>query len=199
MNKYFFNNSKEAHHFPLLGGLRGASHFHLSGGLRGALRGASHFPKKSRPPLAVGSHYQGGIIAYMDGNGHGLIAAPSDHSDAIHWHSLNDIATGAQRSDYGTGKSNTMIIVAMQGAGSYAAQLCFDLALNDYRDWFLPSKDELNMLYQNSDLIGGFSTGHYWSSTDYGVSLAWSQDFSTGTHIYSNKNLTCRVRPVRYF
>jgi hypothetical protein len=42
----------------------------------------------------------------------------------------------------GTGNTNTNLIVAVQGNGNYAAKICYDLVLNGYSDWFLPSRDE---------------------------------------------------------
>ena len=54
--------------------------------------------------------------------------------------------------------------------------------------WRLPTRDELNTLYQNKDKIGGFaitnySLKDYWSSTegrnDFG-GFAWYQDFNNG-------------------
>ena len=32
--------------------------------------------------------------------------------------------------------------------------------------WRLPTKDELNILYENKDKIGGFASNNYWSSTE---------------------------------
>jgi hypothetical protein len=46
-----------------------------------------------------------------------------------------------------------------------AARKCDDLALNGYDDWFLPSKDELNQMYLQRSVIGGFHKC-YWSSSE---------------------------------
>jgi hypothetical protein len=54
---------------------------------------------------------------------------------------------------------------------SFAAGLANSYRGGGYIDWFLPSRDELNLLYQAKDVIGGFATsGHptYWSSTQKG-------------------------------
>ena len=122
---------------------------------------------KPEPKLEIGQEYQGGKIAYLDATGkHGLIAAPADQSAGIQWYNGSDIATGATGTAIGTGKNNTTKIVQAQRAGNYAAKLCDDLVLNGYNDWYLPSQDELKELYKNKDLIGGFTTGWYWSSTE---------------------------------
>ncbi|MCL2511194.1 MAG: Ig-like domain-containing protein [Bacteroidales bacterium] len=153
---------------------------------------------------SIGDYYQGGIVFYIDATGkHGLIAAPQDQSTGTPWWNGSYIVTGATGTAIGTGRSNTTRIIQVQGEGGYAAKLCDDLVLNGYTDWFLPSKDELNLLYQNKDLIGGFATGsydYYWSSSESSNINAWSQNFTTGNQ-YSgnNKNYTYRVRAVRAF
>ena len=54
-----------------------------------------------------------------------------------------------------------------------------------YRDWFLPSKDELNLMYRSLKVrgLGGFSSYYYWTSSETPGSYpnrAWSQRFSDG-------------------
>jgi len=149
---------------------------------------------------SVGSNYQGGIVAYIDETGkHGLIAAPSDQSTGSQWYNGSYIITGATGTAIGTGKSNTTRIIQAQGEGGYAAKLCDDLVLNGYSDWYLPSKDELNILYQNKNLIGGFTTDYYWSSSENDTNDAWYQYFYIGNQNYLYKYCTYRVRAVRAF
>ena len=109
--------------------------------------------------------------------------------------------TGATGTAIGTGQANTTAIVTIQGAGSYAAQLCNDLTVGSYSDWYLPSKDELNKLYLNRDAIGGFASayGYYWSSSEDNAYFAWSQNFYDGSQGYGPKVNTLRVRAVRAF
>ena len=149
--------------------------------------------------LEIGQEYQGGIIAYLDATGkHGLIAAPEDIGTA-QWYSgqVSLVTTGAE---IGAGKSNTTRIVQLQDSSSYAARLCDDLVLNGYDDWFLPSKDELNLLYQHRLEIGGFDyTGIYWSSTEESYNTVWYQYFGNGYQYYYYKYYACKVRAVRAF
>lgn len=58
---------------------------------------------------------------------------------------------------------------------------CNSLQRLGYDDWYLPSKEELNILYQNKDEIGRFSDGWYWSSTPaYSDRYYWGQSFNYG-------------------
>jgi hypothetical protein len=69
--------------------------------------------------------------------------------------------------EYGTGNSNTNVIVASQREGSYAAKLCYYLVLDGYSDWYLPNTKELEALYANHEAIGGFAhSDTYWSSNE---------------------------------
>jgi len=150
--------------------------------------------------IAIGRFYRGGVIAYIDESGkHGLIATISDQSEGIKWYNGSSIHIGATETEIGTGRSNTIKIAQAQGEGSYAAKLCDELILNGYNDWFLPSKDELNELYQNRRLIDGFSTSSYWSSSENDQSSAWRQYFGNGNQYYSSKKSEYRVRPIRAF
>ncbi len=150
--------------------------------------------------LVIGQSYQGGIIFYIDGSGlHGLIAAPSDQSAGSMWYNGSYLTTGAIDSIIGTGLANTNSIVTVQGSGSYAAILCNNLSLSGYNDWYLPSKAELNQLFINRSLVGGFVLNYYWSSTEGALNLAWVQSFWAGDKHNLNKNTSCHVRAIRSF
>ena len=68
------------------------------------------------------------------------------------------------------------------------------------KDWRLPTKDELNVMYKNKDKIGGFANGYYWSSTEDGYDYAWKQTFNNGSEGYNgSRYYFCNVRAVRTF
>lgn len=156
---------------------------------------------KFNTPLFIGASYQGGIIFYLDASGeHGLIAAPTDQSTGIQWWNGSYTTTGATGDGVDSGKANTYMIVGNQGIGSYAAELCRDLHLGGYADWYLPSKYELNLMYLQKANIGGFATnGYYWSSSEDNISNAWVQYFFDGSQDSYYKYYTEYVRAVRAF
>ncbi|MBE9467506.1 MAG: DUF1566 domain-containing protein [Bacteroidetes bacterium] len=162
----------------------------------------------TQPTLAVGVTYGGGIIfyilqdgdlGYVAGETHGLIAAPSDQSTNIQWDNGTHITTGATAITLGTGNANTNTIVASQGAGSYAAQLCADLSLGGFADWYLPSKDELQKLYINKVILGCSASSVYWSSTEINNVQACEEAFEFGTQSNGFKSHNNNVRAVRTF
>ena len=80
-----------------------------------------------------------------------------------------------------------------------ALNLCANLTLGGYDDWYLPSKDELNKLYLNKSTIGSFDNfKQYWSSTEYSAIGAWRQVFTSGFQGWMEKSaLNVHVRAVR--
>ena len=76
---------------------------------------------------------------------------------------------------------------------------CADYTVGQYDDWYLPSKDELNQLYQQQTAIGGFEDDWYWSSTEGDNGNAWGQDFNDGIQNVANKVYPSYVRAVRTF
>lgn len=160
-------------------------------------------------PLAIGQSYQGGVIFWLDATRqHGLIAATKDQSAGIQWSNGTSRFTGTTGDGLYAGLMNTALIVASQlsdnQSGSFAAKVCADYSVTfngiDYGDWYLPSKYELKLLYQQKDVIGGFSLTYYWSSTesDYN-NLAWRQNFNGGYLSGYSKDDTHRVRAIRAF
>lgn len=159
----------------------------------------------TKEKLAIGDSYGGGIVFYVSEDGHhGLIAAKSDQSTGIRWHAGENIETGATADGVGAGKENTAKIIATQGDGSdYAAKLCAEYSVTvegvTYDDWYLPSIQELNLLYQQRNVIGDFGSEAYWSSTEYHSNFAWYLFFGNSYQYYFYKYSTCRVRAVRAF
>lgn len=114
----------------------------------------------------------------------------------------------------GTGKANTDALVEAMGeeaytyyplctkrTGAYAARLCAIHEAGGFGDWFLPSKEELNLMYQNLKVqnLGDFNDSFYWSSSEENHRYACIQMFNVGLQLYNHKYDTHCVRPIRAF
>ena len=107
----------------------------------------------------------GGIVFYVTDMGlHGMEAALEDQGVA-RWGCESLEIDGAVDTAIGTGSQNTADILADCLEYDIAAKLASGYTLNDFTDWFLPSKDELIELYENQGVVGGFDRLRYWSSS----------------------------------
>ena len=168
--------------------------------------------------LSIGDTYQGGIIfnileegdlGYIEGEVHGLIAAPLDQSNGTTWGCYGTIIDGADGLYIGMGNQNTIDIYNGQCLnGGEAAEICTNLSLNGYYDWFLPSNDELFKMWLNIGQgnalglgnIGGFSNVEYWSSTEFDDINSWTLIFTNGNQATNEKNSNSSyVRAIRAF
>ncbi len=148
----------------------------------------------------------GGKVFYVnEANATGsryLEAAPNTWSGGsvdpnFKWCSPQDeLITGTFGTAIGTGEANTDLMFA--GCSSGAAN-----SVRGYTgggvSWFLPSLDELNQLYLEKDVVGGFGAGPYWSSSQYSAVFAWSRPFDGGGQAHDGKGIAFPVRPVRAF
>jgi len=142
-----------------------------------------------------------------------LEAAPVNTSETIRWaENIDDLIPGlSQASNVGTdwvigrGRLNTAIIInrGINYSTPYltpAASICAALNTGDKTDWFLPSKDEVYLFFQRSNVTGMPATGStFWSSSQSSNSNAWTQQIS-GSAATQAKNFNGRsVRAIRAF
>jgi uncharacterized protein (TIGR02145 family) len=149
----------------------------------------------------LGDTYAGGIVFYVDSTGqHGLVCAPSDQG-SYEFGCSGTYLPGAFSILLGSGQANTNLIINGCVQRPIAASVCADLVLNGYNDWFLPSSDELSIIYTNlkSQGMGNFSNNWYWSSSQAHSYLALGVNFFGGNLMDYNKNHLSQVRAVRAF
>jgi len=185
-------------------------------------------------PCAVGDIGPGGGVVFYDAGapmpwGRYMEAAPVEAEGVgLPWKRLNAVDTRkpvyintktaiarirrVQAKAIGMGQINTKLILKAYGRGRYAARYADAMVLNGYDDWFLPSKDELNVMYSVLSTayprIGSYARSFYWSSSEYDFNNAWTVNFKDGQQFDREKWLlpdtvngvkALRVRPVRAF
>jgi hypothetical protein len=115
------------------------------------------------------------------------------------------IGSSATGTAIGTGYRNTLAIVGQAGGGNTAGRAATVARAyrgpNNLTDWYLPSLDELTLVYQNQvslDISNAFDD--YWSSTEFDAIYAAIEWFTGDGSVWSNdKNSLNAVRPIRAF
>jgi hypothetical protein len=98
-----------------------------------------------------------------------------------------------------------MTFASTRGGGfGWAAQVCDELSVNGYDDWFLPSYEELNFMYGSLHRrgLGNFRNDSYWSSTaNYNGETPFAINFADGSERaeYIGNSPRHRVRAARRF
>jgi len=147
----------------------------------------------------------GGWIFYDKGDSDGgwryLEAAPKDQGKAK-WGCKGNSIPGAKEVAVGTGKRNTQAILKGCADKNSAAKLASSYRGGGKSDWFLPSKDELNLMHEKLHRkgVGGFKEeGYYWSSSEESEVSSWYQGFRKGNQSNYHKDFKRCVRAVRSF
>jgi len=141
----------------------------------------------------------GGYVFYNDGTGHGLVCWTSNEStNACVWSNVSTaIGSGARNTAIGTGAANTDAIISQPSHTASAAKLCRDRGAG----WFLPSKDELDLMYKNlwAHAKGNLMGAYFWSSTEIDATTSWNDFFYSGSWKVYAKDTLHSVRAVHAF
>ncbi len=111
---------------------------------------------------------------------------------------------GAHHEGIGHGRGNTEQIVAALDEDEQtnrAAQRAWDHEAGGCDDWFLPSLNELKLMYSvlHDEDLGDFDTSEYWTSSETGSGHAWGHNFHGNYETSWQKTFRHRVRPARKF
>ncbi len=165
-------------------------------------------------PYHVGGAGQaGGSIfydkgAYSEGWRYMEAAPASSEGLSLPWETFDYGAIGSLANTVGSGSTNTADIILVFGVASYAASYCGSLEVNGQTDWFLPSRDELTLMFEQLHLmgLGDFSDIGYWSSSEtddgFGNDYALVREFNNlgyGSYPGSKFETHRATRCVRVF
>src|SRR6185436_5876073 len=155
----------------------------------------------------------GGLIFHVNPNAAAdgwryFEAAPVDQSGGAKWGCFRTAIPGARGTAVGTGRRNTQDMLAACAERGTAADLCASYVLNGVGGWFLPSRDELALMYRQLKATGvadfraeGLADNcSYWSSSQVTADMAHHIDFAdAGREHYDDKDFPRRVRAIRAF
>nr|WP_319472854.1 hypothetical protein [uncultured Sphaerochaeta sp.] len=153
-----------------------------------------------KPAYTIGNHGQaGGWVFYCDTEGlyEGwtyLEGAPEDLSTTMPWSNIDNVLVGTSR-EIGTGAANTAAIIAQAGHTSSAAYASTKYYKNGFKDWFLPSVNELEaFVANNTDFAESVESLWHWSSTENTYFSVFFRSSKTTKKYYN-----FAVRPIRSF
>ncbi|HQW91942.1 MAG: hypothetical protein IPH68_02545 [Chitinophagaceae bacterium] len=140
-------------------------------------------------------------ISTISGNGKKLVVADMSFMDRITWGGYEQIGKAAQSETDGV--ANTRAIVAAVGNNSgydgklYAAKVCDTLTLGGYTDWYLPCKDETDIIHLNFEQLKLDEKMTIWSSTEANGTQAVTKYFYSGAFYNVQKVDLCHLVCVR--
>jgi hypothetical protein len=161
----------------------------------------------------IGEEFGGGVIFHLwkDAQGveHGLIVDKVDLSTSQAWSNLDITLIGTSAQSAWDGLSNSNAIVTQPGHTNSAAAISLNSTNGGQSDWYLPSIQELNLLWNNYQTIARsfmqisgatqVSPDAYWSSTEADNDYSVYFDFSYGASEGNSKTSVQSVRAIRAF
>ncbi|AFG36831.1 DUF1566 domain-containing protein [Spirochaeta africana] len=122
------------------------------------------------------------------------------------WSDVFDQLVGGTSTDIGTGMANTNAIIAQDGHEYSAAQVAREYRAGEEGDWYLPSRDELQLVYDNlhdtSPQLLNLTGGQFWTSSEVSATQVYAINPSFGNQVQHNKNYSMEAmlaRAIRAF
>jgi len=149
----------------------------------------------------VGERYGGGIVFHVTHDGrHGLIHAVVEDAKRKKRQHRVHVDTIDFRGSAGAGRIMTEPMIRDIKSREGEVRI---YALNEadhLSDWFLPTRYDLNLLYLNRAVIGGYSDfSRGWRKSDVSSVNAWFHSFTTGARFTNGKDDAIYVRVLRKF
>ena len=162
--------------------------------------------RNSTDSVKIGDFAFGGIVFKVDPRGqHGLVCSKVDQAKGIHWN--DEIPKITDRQFASTGQA-----ILKFNPDNLATQVCTRYSVTEggvtYNDWYLPTKEELYLIYLNKAKIDStafsnhgtiFESNYELSPTEFCNSPAWDQEFNYGYQDYDYKKSILNIRAIRWF
>jgi hypothetical protein len=148
-----------------------------------------------------GERYGGGIVFHVSDDGrHGLIAAVVEESARKRRQHRIHVDTIDFRGGVGAGRIITEPIARNENGRAGGVRIYPIPPDNSLSEWYLPTRYDLDLLYLNRAVIGGYSTfARGWERTDVSSLNAWFLSFVTGAKFTNGKDNSLYVRVLRKF
>jgi hypothetical protein len=161
-------------------------------------------PTPTPTPPALGASFCGGFytgtICAADTTYYLIVAPNSSGCACCQWKIVNSSTFGTTSCVDGYANTYGPMDNASHPAGNFTATR----TINSLSDWYMPARDELNIMYTNKGSMPSneeFAAANYWSSTEdsgfFGAYYAFYQNFSSGYIVIGSKTSRYRVRAVR--
>ena len=132
-------------------------------------------------------------IVSIESNGKKYEVLDMSAKEKVMWGGYEEIQAEAAKSE-SNGSSNTKAIVAVVGKNNgydgkpYAARLCSEAKDGGKEDWYLPSKDEADIIYAFKEKFNVEERGTIWTSTEANGTQAVTKYWYTGA-FYNNQKV----------
>lgn len=136
---------------------------------------SSFTPTPGQAGVPFGGGYYAGANIVVDGVEYALVVAPKSlggEAPSLAWKTSDDTTAGT--GSWNNGLANTNAMIAGGTSAHPAANFCKNLTIGGYTDWYLPSRDELEIIYRylkpttdSNNTSSGYNTNSRPSAIDY--------------------------------
>lgn len=187
--------------------------------IRGVVAASHRNDASALSPPGVGAYwneqggYYAGTISYSDGRTFHLVVAEKAAELANQNYGYYDTLVGAASHDDGAFNQEAVTALGLTGGGSFpptAFKDAADWTKDEHSDFYLPSLDELNLIYTNlapakPGQVALFASGgnqsfvqnYYWSSTEVSTTRSQFVRFTDGAIGDHWKYQNFYARPIR--